>query len=52
MYINTLITFLFFQNPSLKPKLRDGEEESEGTSQEPEVSKMLTKAVSVPFMCD
>lgn len=42
-----LITFLFFQNPSLKPKLKDGEEESEGTSQEPEVSKMLTEAGSV-----
>ncbi|XP_050009668.1 snRNA-activating protein complex subunit 1 isoform X2 [Alexandromys fortis] len=48
-----LITSDVLENPSLKPKLKDGEEESEGTSQEPErceraesLAKIKAKAFS------
>lgn len=53
------ITFVLFQNPSLKPKAKDGEERKEGNSQESEVRKIhsmiicgaIVRLPSFRFMC-
>lgn len=48
----------FFQNPSLKPKLKDGEEDGEGPSEELEVSScnsvfsFYVWLILLPACCD